>query len=337
MPFGSARERRSRTTYRPTVTPEGSTHVDTAFTGTTPSFSCTVPGKVAVAVVVRQGVFAEAAGPEAIESGTGFEPWIRVCDREVMATLRFGALFPTANADVEDFRRLLGRVSPRAGLEVVELRWPPGVAEDLADMSDDRLTEAAAGLGDPALLATALDGSVGRFEAVALAVTSASFLRSAHDHGRQLATLARVARCRATTTLRGFQDAVRHLGVTRVGVASVYPSHFTDEFIAHLGETDAAVVHRVDANARTDHDLARWGDERIIDLVARAVHPEAEVVLLPETALHTDHLTAALAEAAGVPVLTATQVTIWSLCRALGCAPAAAGAGPLFGAAAGDA
>ena len=40
MPFGSARERRSRTTYRPIVTPKGSTHVDT-FTATTSSFSCT--------------------------------------------------------------------------------------------------------------------------------------------------------------------------------------------------------------------------------------------------------------------------------------------------------
>lgn len=262
-----------------------------------------------------------------------FAPPIRVCDREVMATLRFGALFPTANADVEDFQRLLARVSPPATLEVVDLQWPPGVAAGLADMSDEHLAAAAAGLGDPALLASALDASAGRFEAVALAVTSASFLRSAHDHTRQLATLARVARCRGTTTLRGFQDAVRHLGATRVGVASVYPSHFTDEFIAHLGATDATVVHRVDANARTDHDLARWGDERIIDLVSRAAHPGAEMVLLPETALHTDHLTAVLAEAAGVPVLTATQVTLWSLYRALGCAPAAAGAGPLFGAA----
>ena len=53
VPFGSARERRSRTTYRPTVTLEGSTHVDT-FTGTTSSFSRTASGKVAVVAVVRQ-------------------------------------------------------------------------------------------------------------------------------------------------------------------------------------------------------------------------------------------------------------------------------------------
>ncbi|RST01853.1 hypothetical protein EF910_26310 [Streptomyces sp. WAC07149] len=33
--FRGARGRRSRTTYRPIVTPEGSTRVDAAFTGTT--------------------------------------------------------------------------------------------------------------------------------------------------------------------------------------------------------------------------------------------------------------------------------------------------------------
>jgi len=65
VPFGSARERRSRTTYRPTVTLEGSTHVDTAFTGTTSSISRTAPGNVAMATLVHQRVFAEPLGRRA--------------------------------------------------------------------------------------------------------------------------------------------------------------------------------------------------------------------------------------------------------------------------------
>jgi hypothetical protein len=56
VPSGSARERRSRTTYRPTVTPEGSTHVDTASTGTTSSISRTAAGKLAVITAARQQV-----------------------------------------------------------------------------------------------------------------------------------------------------------------------------------------------------------------------------------------------------------------------------------------
>jgi hypothetical protein len=62
VPFGSARERRSRTTYRPTVTPEGSTHVDT-FMGTTSSLSRTTATKVAVVAVARQTGLAEAPWP----------------------------------------------------------------------------------------------------------------------------------------------------------------------------------------------------------------------------------------------------------------------------------
>lgn len=54
VPFGSALERRSRTTYRPTVAPEGSTHVDTAFTGTTSSFSRTASGRLTTVVVVHK-------------------------------------------------------------------------------------------------------------------------------------------------------------------------------------------------------------------------------------------------------------------------------------------
>jgi hypothetical protein len=50
VPFGSALGRRSRTTYRPTVAPEGSTHVDT-FTGTTSSFSRADFRRLAIALV----------------------------------------------------------------------------------------------------------------------------------------------------------------------------------------------------------------------------------------------------------------------------------------------
>ncbi|WP_373298070.1 N-6 DNA methylase [Streptomyces abikoensis] len=70
MPFRSAIERRSRTTYRPTVTPEGSTHVDTAFTGTTSSFSRTASGNIAVAAVVPPTGF--RGGAVAGRHGAGF-------------------------------------------------------------------------------------------------------------------------------------------------------------------------------------------------------------------------------------------------------------------------
>jgi hypothetical protein len=54
--FREGSERRSRTTYRPTVAPEGSTHVDTAFTGPTSSFCRTVSGRLATVAVAGQRV-----------------------------------------------------------------------------------------------------------------------------------------------------------------------------------------------------------------------------------------------------------------------------------------
>ncbi|MCG7633158.1 hypothetical protein MHN80_12630 [Gordonia McavH-238-E] len=244
--------------------------------------------------------------------------------------VRFGLLFPTANADARDFSSLLSRAAPGATLGVVELSWPTGTHSELGSMSDDELAVTVAQLGDPSVIAEALSGSAGQYEAVALAVTSASFLRSANEHRRQLEAIETTAQSAETSTLRGFQDAITHLGVISVSVASVYPPHFTDSFIDHVSRPRVDVVHRVDANARTDRDPAQWGDAKIIDLVAKAAHPRAQAVLLPETALHTDHLTSSLEDVAGVPVLTATQVTVWSLYRSVDTMPSATGAGLLF-------
>jgi len=66
VPFGRAVERHSRTTYRPTVTPEESTHVDT-FTGTTSSFSRTASLKVAGPPWSAKRFLARAPGPDGKE------------------------------------------------------------------------------------------------------------------------------------------------------------------------------------------------------------------------------------------------------------------------------
>lgn len=57
-------KRRSRTTYRPTVTPKGSTHVDIAFTDTTSSVFSTARENVTRGAVMVQPVF----GPLAVRS-----------------------------------------------------------------------------------------------------------------------------------------------------------------------------------------------------------------------------------------------------------------------------
>ncbi|OBB36849.1 hypothetical protein A5755_09495 [Mycolicibacterium fortuitum] len=70
-------ERRSRTIYRPTATPEGSTRVDTAFTATTSFFSGTAPGNVAVADVVGQQIL---QGKGVCQVGDEHFSWVAALD-----------------------------------------------------------------------------------------------------------------------------------------------------------------------------------------------------------------------------------------------------------------
>ncbi|MFJ1597730.1 decarboxylase [Streptomyces sp. NPDC088261] len=51
--------------------------------------------------------------------------------------------------------------------------------------------------------------------------------------------------------------------------------------------------------------------EGVIELARSGDHPDAEAVLLPDTALHTVAYLPELEEALGKPVLTANQVTVW--------------------------
>ncbi|WIX81620.1 decarboxylase [Amycolatopsis carbonis] len=236
--------------------------------------------------------------------------------------MRLGLLYPTRNAGEDDFLDLAGRLHPPLDLAVHYFAWPSDV-DDVGALDLAEVTDAVRCLGSDAHLETALC-DLEPFDAVAFAVTSSSFLT---DTRHQLETLRRLAGAPATSTTAAFQDAIRFLGFDTVSLASVYHPSLSDQFIARL---DADVIHRVDASAGSDRELAAWPAERIVDLVARAAHPAAQAVLLPETALHANRLTADLERAAGCPVLTATQVTLWAAARLVGAQPTAEGAGPLF-------
>ena len=59
-------------------------------------------------------------------------------------------------------------------------------------------------------------------------------------------------------------------------------------------------------------------------MVAAADHPDAEAVLVPDTAMHTLAIVDKLEAAVGKPVLTANQVTVWKGLDLLGPVPATA-------------
>ncbi|MEU1124084.1 decarboxylase [Streptomyces sp. NPDC005899] len=151
-------------------------------------------------------------------------------------------------------------------------------------------------------------------ESLVWASTNGSFVYGWDGAHQQVADLARSAGLPASSTSFAFVHAAGELGATRVAVASLDAQDLAPLFADFLsaGGLDVVSVRAVgDDSGPSPADAATWAPERVKQLVAAADHPDAEVVLVPCTALHTAAFVPELEELVGKPVLTANQVTVW--------------------------
>lgn len=147
-------------------------------------------------------------------------------------------------------------------------------------------------------------------EAVVWASGAGSFLYGWEGAHEQTAALARGVGVPASSTSFGFAHAVRELGAGRVAVASTYPEGITALFadFLHAAGIDGAVTHSAPLGSAAE--AAAWDLDRVKELAVAADRPEADAVLLPDTALHTAGHEAELEELLGKPVLTGNQVAV---------------------------
>ncbi|MFI9624874.1 decarboxylase [Streptomyces sp. NPDC052042] len=146
-------------------------------------------------------------------------------------------------------------------------------------------------------------------ECVVWASSAGSFLYGWEGGHEQIAALARAAGVPASSTSFGFVHAVRELGAARVAVATTYPEHIADLFTDFLHSAGVEVTATRTAALASATEAARWGPDQVRELAEAADRPDAEVVLLPDTALHTVSYVTELEELLGKPVLTGNQVT----------------------------
>ncbi|WP_031478492.1 maleate cis-trans isomerase family protein [Streptomyces bicolor] len=152
-------------------------------------------------------------------------------------------------------------------------------------------------------------------EAVVWACTSGSFVYGWEGAHEQVRTLAVTAGMPASSTSFAFVHAVRELGVRRVAIGATYPDDVADLFADFLRAAGVEVVAVRGSGIITAAEVGSWGDAELFALAEEADHPDAEAILLPDTALHTaSHLTA-LEQRLSKPVLTANQVTVWEALR----------------------
>ncbi|MBC9725243.1 aspartate/glutamate racemase family protein [Streptomyces sp. TRM68367] len=152
-------------------------------------------------------------------------------------------------------------------------------------------------------------------EAVVWACTSGSFVHGWEGAHEQVRTLAMAAGMPASSTSFAFVHAVREVGARRVAIGATYPDDVADLFADFLAAAGIEVAGVRPSGIITAAEVGTWGEAEVFALARAADRPEAEALLMPDTALHTAAHIPALEKELGKPVLTANQVTVWEALR----------------------
>jgi maleate cis-trans isomerase len=230
-----------------------------------------------------------------------------------------GFLYPGYSAE-DDYPTAHGLLAGAATLRVVhtEMREDAHRVDALLDVgADDVLAEGVRSLPAP-------------FDAVIWACTSGSFVFGWEGATAQVKALAEVAGVPASSTSFAFADAAARLGVARVAVAATYPSDVAEHFVTFLANAGITVEWLSTLGIVTAAEVGTLGRDRVLELAQRGDHPDAEALLLPDTALHTVAWLDELEQRLGKPVLTANQVSIWQGLRLAGADAPRPGLGRLF-------
>ncbi|MEW2609018.1 aspartate/glutamate racemase family protein [Streptomyces sp. NPDC047880] len=152
-------------------------------------------------------------------------------------------------------------------------------------------------------------------DAVVWACTSGSFVYGWDGAQEQVRALAQTAGMPASSTSFAFAHAVREVGAGRVAIGATYPEDVAQLFAEFLRAAGVEVVSVSSSGIITAAEVGTWGEAELLTLARNSDHPDAEALLLPDTALHTAAHIPALEKELGKPVLTANQVTVWEALR----------------------
>jgi maleate cis-trans isomerase len=152
-------------------------------------------------------------------------------------------------------------------------------------------------------------------ETVVWACTSGSFVHGWDGAQDQVRSLARLAGMPASSTSFAFVHAAREIGVRRVAVGATYPEDVAALFAEFLRAGGLEVTGLRSSGIVTAAEVGTWGEEDVLTLARAADVPDAEAILLPDTALHTAAHVPLLEKSLSKPVLTANQVTVWEALR----------------------
>ena len=167
-------------------------------------------------------------------------------------------------------------------------------------------------------------------DSVMWACTSGSFVFGWEGARRQVDEIAALIDLPVCSTSLAFVAAARAMGLSRVAVAASYPEAVATHFVEFLARGGIEVAGFASHGIVTAAEVGLLQEQDVVAMVRGLDTSGAEVLLIPDTAMHSLAWLGALEDATRKPVLTANQVTLWGGLRLLGPVPRLEGLGSLF-------
>jgi maleate cis-trans isomerase len=232
---------------------------------------------------------------------------------------RIGFLVPPGNPTVEP--------------EMTELA-PTGVSVHFTRMSatgragahtgqDDRTREQIASLDDATRLMAMISP-----QAIVLAHTATSYTLGQQAEAALVAQLEAASGTRFITAFGGVVEALRCLGVRRIGYATPYDATLTERGRGHLELHGFDVVGM--ARLEGVRNIYEETPARAYAVGRQADRPDAEAIFLSGTGMPTLAIIQALEDDLGKPVISAASAMMWAALRAAGVRAQRSGYGRLF-------
>lgn len=232
-----------------------------------------------------------------------------------------GLLYPGYGAE-DDFPALEARLEGKIRLPLVHT----SVGEDA------HRVDALLDLGSPSRLAEGARALAEHHpDSVMWACTSGSFVFGWGGAQQQVAGIAELLGLPVSSTSIAFVNALSTLELKRVSIAASYPQDVAEHFVEFLARGGAEVMQLASHGIYTAAEVGTLRLDQLVDMVRAANLPEAQAILVPDTAMHSLAWLDDLEQAVGKPVLTANQVTVWEGLRIAGGTTRLPGLGALFG------
>lgn len=150
--------------------------------------------------------------------------------------------------------------------------------------------------------------------AIGYACTSGSFVGGVKGEQHLHDVMMHAGAPAAVTTSAALVQALQHLNIKNVAIATPYNQDLTDLLGDFLNEAGYNVVSS--GYLDMEENIARVNTDAVKRMAKIVDHPNAEAIFFSCTNLHTFEVIEELERELGKPILSANQVTVWASLKA---------------------